>query len=116
MRERHLKRISELFDELKDLHSSLNPRPYDLTTLVQKLILEIEELHKIDPTLHCDLIMKNLRHTLNKEVSFVDIAYKKTLKKNAAQKRTSDYYNSMREALKYIKIDIYSLLMIKPQD
>lgn len=71
----------------------------------------IELFNKFSPNYLSQQTIHELRHTYNKEVSYVDSAYEETRKNKAPKKRHTEFLNSMHAANRQIRIDILSVLM-----
>ena len=73
----------------------------------------MDKLNEIGECEYYSLTYPALYHTLNKEVGYVDFAYKKTIKKNAAKLRYTEYRRELSRAIDQIHLDIYDLLKNK---
>ena len=109
MKEEYLKKINDLYREICEIEY-LDKKPYWLSYLVKQILELILEQIKLDYNMHYSNIYDNLLHTLNKEVSYVDYAYRKMIKMNAAKVRQQEYYSELNNAISQIRLDLSSLL------
>jgi len=109
MKEEYLKKINDIYREICEIES-LDKNPFRLSYFVKQILELISKLKQLDSNLDYSNIYENLWHTLNKEVSYVDYAYGKMIKKNAAKVRQQEYYSELNKAIGQIRLDISSLL------
>ena len=109
MKKEYLKKINGLYKEICEIES-LDKKPFLLSYFVKQILELISKLKQLDSNLDYSNIYDNLWHTLNKEVSYVDYAYGKMIKKNAAKVRQQEYYSELNKAIGQIRLDISSLL------
>jgi len=110
MKEEISNKINELYRKICDVSYSEHS-PHLLKSYVRQILEQISILKEIDKSENYDHISFSLNHTLNKEVNYVELAYEKTLKKNAAKIRHKEYHQELERAIKQIEIDIFSLLI-----
>lgn len=85
---------------------------YNYCWKVKNLRDKVFELfNKFNPDYLSQQTIHELRHTYNKEVSYVDSAYEEIRKNKAPKKIHTEFLNSMHAANRQIRIDILSVLM-----
>lgn len=104
----YLKKINDLYKEICNIQP-LSKTHYDFENKVRQMLNLILKLSQIENNTDYLHNYRNLSHTLGKEVTYVDYAYKKMIKKNAAKLRQQEYENELRIALDQIRRDIYGL-------
>ena len=107
-----IQRIKNTIDEMNDIPYK-NP-PARLESLTRKILLLLNDLENAtsDKTIKadCNLTRSKLSHTLSNEVKWADNAYLKTLKKRAANIRTSEYHIKLHDAIRLIQMDLMDIL------
>lgn len=108
MKEEYLNNIDEFYIKICDLTSSDNPST--LEYFVKQILDLILKLQNEDENCEYEETYRQLNHTLKKEVGYAKSAYEKTLKRNAAKVRMTEYDKQLENAIKQIQIDIWILL------
>lgn len=88
------------FDAYRESSYAFEHRITELRDLVHQL--EAFEEHKGN----ADMTVGYLNHTLGKEVAFTHEYYKESIKRNAAKKRKTEYYESVNEAISQVATDL----------
>lgn len=110
MKEEYLNKIRALYNSICGLQIS-DSSPFILQHYVKQILEQISELNAIDDSENYLHIYGCLSHTLNKEVGYVEYAYDKTLKRNAAKIRQKEYRQELENAIRQIHLDIFTLLI-----
>ena len=88
----------------------LKPSGYSYTGNAKKLE---EKVYKLYNTFNPDYLDENtlhaLSHTCGKEVSYVEHHYDRSIKRNAAKIRHTEFINSIHKANEQIHLDLFSL-------
>lgn len=88
----------------------LKPSGYSYTGNANKLKDKIFELYNTFSTDYLDEnALHAIAHTCEKEVSYVEYHYDRSIKKNAAKKRHTEFINSIYTANEQIHRDLFSL-------
>lgn len=107
------KEISDCLDKINEArHPTSHP-----ATIEQQVTKIINLLHEIQSMpvnenfkSHVSVAISSVIHTKNKEVRYIDLAYKKTLAKNAAKIRKAEYVDTIKKALEHLYIDLNYVL------
>ena len=114
----------KMLKEIDDLHSKLlnepyghfngvytmKPSGYSYSMYANQMLEKIFQLKsKFDPDYLTEECISAYAHTCDKEVSHVEYHYKNASKKNAAQKRQTEFINSIHKANQQIGLDLFSL-------
>ena len=114
----------KLLEEIDDLRSEMLNEPhghwnglytmkpsgtrYSMTAnQMLKKILQLKS--KFNPDYLNDISISAYAHTCNKEVSYVEFRYEKTLKKNAAQIRQKEFIEAIHKTNRQIESDLFTL-------
>jgi len=108
MKQDYLFQIKEYYDKICALTGSDNPSI--LEYYVKQILELIAKLNNGNDKFEFDESYRSLNHTLKKEVVYVLSAYKRTLGKNAAKVRKSEYIQQLETTITQIRIDIGHLL------
>ena len=112
MEEKLIEEIRGLFEQIE--HIRFEGSPSSVESLAMRILGLIDQLianaPEGDQKSHYIVAFEELSHTIGKEVHYIAISYKKTLKKNAARVRTKEYQASLKEAIQRIKSDIFMIV------
>lgn len=111
MKEECLNKINEYYNKICALTSSDNPSTLEYS--VKQILELIIKLQNGDNNYEYEESYRSLNHTLKKEVRYAISAYEKTLKRNAAKVRKTEYNQQLESAIMQIRIDIGNLLQKK---
>lgn len=111
MKEECLNKINEYYNKIGASTSSDNPSTLEYS--VKQILELIIKLQNVDNNYEYEESYRRLNHTLKKEVRYAISAYEKTLKRNAAKVRKTEYNQQLETAITQIRIDIGNLLQKK---